>query len=129
MAANTDPIFKKTPMVYAAQLTDADTTVAAPMGDIGGEGALIQSILCSTDDSATVNLQFYLNDGILDHYIGRVPVPTNSGHGAALVEALETLAPDLHELYVPSGWTLKVGCLATMTAAKVTDVVGLGGDY
>lgn len=129
MAANTDPIFKKNRQAYPAQLTDADTTVAAPMGTTGGEGAIIESILCSTDDTSTVDLQFYLNDGAIDHYIGRVPVAAGSGYGSALVEALSILAPDTHELGIPQGWTLKVGCLATMTAAKVTDVVGLGGDY
>lgn len=130
MAANTSPIFEKAPKVIAAQFTISDTTTPKSLGTIGSEGMRIDSIMCSTNDTTAVNLSFYLNNGATDFYIGVVNVPIGSGYTTvARVEALNTLAPALGYLVVPAGWTIKAGCVATMTTAKVTDVVAMGGDY
>lgn len=130
MAAGTSPIFEAEVRILGVQLTSADTTVQKSVGTIGSNGTRIDSIMCSTDDTSAVNLKFFINDGSTDHYIGVVAVPIGSGYTTvARVEAMATLAPTLGYLVIPSGYLLKVGCVATMTAAKTTDVVAMGGDY
>lgn len=130
MAAGTSPIFEAAVRILAAQLALADTTVAKSLGTIGANGTRIDSIMCSTNDTAAVNLDFYINDGSTDHYIGVVNVPIGSGYTTvARVEAMAILAPTLGYLVIPSGYTLKVGCVASMTTGKITDVVAMGGDY
>jgi hypothetical protein len=130
MAAGTSPIFEAAVRVLGIQFTSADTTTPKSFGTIGSNGTRIDSIMCSTNDTAAVNLAFYINDGSTDHYIGVVNLPIGSGYTTvARVEAIATLAPALGYLVIPSGYTLKAGCVATMTAAKTTDAVAMGGDY
>ena len=130
MAAGTSPIFEAAVRVLGAQFTSSDTTTPKSLGSIGSNGTRIDSIMCSTTDTAAVNLAFYLNDGSTNHYIGVVNVPIGSGYTTvARVEAMATLSPTLGYLIVPNGWTLQAGCVATMTSAKTTDVVAMGGDY
>ena len=130
MAASTSPIFEAAVRVLGIQLAIGDTTTPKSFGTIGANGSRIDSIMCSTNDTAAVNLAFYLNDGSTDHYIGVVAVPIGSGYTTvARVEAMSILSPSLGYLVVPSGYTLKAGCVATMTTAKTTDVVAMGGDY
>lgn len=130
MAANTAPIFELVVRALGIQFTSSDTTTAKSFGTIGSSGTRVDSIMCSTNDTAAVNLAFYFNDGSTNFYVGVVNVPIGSGYTTvARVEAMSILSPSLGYLVVPSGYTLKAGCVATMTAAKTTDVVAMGGDY
>lgn len=130
MAANTSPIFEEIPTVKGVQFTSADTTTKKTIQTGGTDGTRIDSIMCSTDDTAAVNLMFYVNDGTTDLYLGNVNVPAGSGYTTVpRVEAISTLAPLTGYLVLPSTFVLKAKCLATMTAAKTTDVVAMGGDY
>lgn len=132
MPANTTgPIFELEPKVWSITLTNADTTVQKTMGAVGANGARIDSIRCCTDDTSAVNLKFFLSNGETDFYLGVVSVPSNSGYTTIpIVEAVNTLSySNLLYLIVPAGWTLKVGCVATMTAAKTTTVTAIGGNY
>lgn len=128
--ANTSPIFEANVRVLGIQFTSADASALKSFGTIGANGTRIDSIMCSTNDTAAVNLAFYINDGAVDHYIGNVNVPIGSGYTTvARIEAMSTLAPVLGYLVIPSGYLLKANCVATMTSAKVLDVVAVGGDY
>jgi len=130
MAAGTSPIFEAAVRDLGIQFTSADTTTKKSLGSIGSNGTRIDSIMVSTNDTTAVNLAFYINDGSTDFYIGVVNVPIGSGYTTvARVEAIATLAPILGYLVLPTGYTLKAACVATMTAAKTTDVVAMGGDY
>ena len=130
MAAGTAPIFEAAVRILGAQFTSTDTTTSKSLGTIGANGTRIDSIMCSTNDTTAVNLAFYLNDGSTDHYIGVVNVPIGSGYTTVVrVEAMAVLSPTLGYLVVPSGYTLKAGCVATMTSAKTTDVGAMGGDF
>jgi hypothetical protein len=137
MAAGTSPIFEAAVRILGIQFTSTDTTTAKSFGTIGANGTRIDSIMCSSNDTAAVNLAFYINDGTTDHYIGVVNVPIGSGYTTvARVDAMTTLqptnvsgAPQLGYLVIPSGYTLKAGCVATMTAGKTADVVCMGGDF
>jgi hypothetical protein len=130
MTANKEPIFELIPIDKGLQFTSADTTTKKTLVTGDTDGTRIDSIMCSTNDTAAVNLAFYINDGGTDFYIGNVNLPIGSGYTTvARVEALATLAPQTGYLWLPSGYTLKCNCVATMTAAKTTDVVAMGGDY
>lgn len=130
MTANNQPIFELVPTIKGQQFAAADTTTKKTLQTGGTNGTRIDSIMCSTNDTAAVNLQFYINDGSTDFYIGVVNVPIGSGYTTVVrVDAIATLSPSLGYLVLPATYTFKVACLATMTAAKTTDVVAMGGDY
>jgi hypothetical protein len=129
MAANIDPIFEAVPVVEGQQFTSADTTAKKSLVTGGANGTRIDSIMCSTNDTAAVNLAFYINDGATDLYIGVVALPIGAGYTTVpRIEGMATLN-GLGYLVLPSGHILKCNCVATMTAAKTTDVVVMGGDY
>ena len=130
MAANTSPIFELTVKNAGVQFTSTDTTAKKTLYTGIGSGGRIDSIPCSTNDTAAVNLAFYINTGGTDYYIGVVAVPIGSGYTTvARVEAMTTLSPTLGYLVLASGDILKAACVATMTAAKTTDVAAQLGDY
>ena len=96
----------------------------------GSNGSRVDSIMCSTNDTTAVNLAFYINDGSTDYYIGNVNLPIGAGYTTvARVDAISTLAPTLGYLALAPSYVLKANCVATMTSAKTTDVVAMGGDY
>lgn len=129
--ANTAPIFVGavtcgTPQTFAS----GDTTTKKTLLTAGSSGARIDSIMVSSDDTAAVNLAFYITISGTDYYIGNVNVPIGSGYTTvARVDAITTLAPTLGYLALPAGALLKANCVATMTAAKVLTIVPMGGDY
>ena len=131
MAANTSPIFEEvitcgTPQTFAS----GDTTTKKTLVTAGSDGTRIDSIMCSTDDTTTVNLAFYISISSTDYYIGNVNLPIGAGYTTvARVDAITTLAPILGYLALPASALLKCNCVATMTAAKTTTVVPVGGDY
>ena len=134
MAANTQPIFKIALDAGGVQFTSADTTTKKTLitGNTGGNnaGTLVESINVCSNDTAAVNLAFYVNDGSTDFYIGNVAIPIGAGYTTVvLVEALRTLRPDLGFLTVKAGHVVKVNCVATMTAAKTVDICWQGGSY
>lgn len=132
MAANTTgPIWELVPAVFApAQFTSADTTAKKTIATFATNGSRVDSIMCSTNDTTTVNLAFYIATGGTDYYIGVVNLPIGSGYTTVdRVDAMIKLAPVLGYLAGPTGATIKVNCVATMTAGKTTDIVPMGGDY
>ena len=130
MAQNTSPIFELVPTDKGVQFTSTDTTAKKSIQTGGTNATRIDAVYCSTNDTATVNLAFYINDTVTDFYIGNVNLPIGAGYTTIpRVDALATLAPTLGYLVLPSGYILKTNCVATMTAAKTTDVVATGGDY
>lgn len=131
MAGNTSPIFSATPHVSGAQFTSADTTTKKTLLTAAANGTRIDGITVCTNDTAAAPLAFYINDGTTDYYLGVVPVPIGSGYTTiSRVDALATLGPSLTAaLILPTGYILKAACVATMTAAKVTDVICLAGDF
>ena len=131
MAANTEPIFELIPSNGTPQtFTSADTTNKKTIATGDTDGTRIDSIMCSTDDTTAVNLAFYIEQGGTDYYIGNVNLPAGSGYTTVpRIEAMTSLAPYLGYLVLENGNDLKVNCVATMTAAKTTTVVAMGGDY
>ena len=132
MPPNTNPIFELTVVSAGVQLTSTNTTDLQSVMTAGGNGTRIDGIFCSTDDTSAVNLAFYINDnGTDDWYIGNVLVPTGSGYTTvARVDALATLGIGSPKyLALTQNYSLKVACVATMTAGKTTTILVVGGDY
>ncbi len=130
MPANTSPIFELVTTDKGVQFTSTDTTAKKSIQTGGTNGTRIDSIMCSTNDTVAVNLAFYINDTVTDFYIGNVVLPIGAGYTTiARVDAIATLSPTLGYLVLPSGYILKANCVATMTAAKTTDAIAMGGDY
>ena len=132
MAANTSPIFERLPSNGSPQtFTSADTTSKKTVWTADAtNGSRLDSIMVSTDDTSAVNLAFYITISSTDYYIGNVNVPIGSGYTTvARVEAMLTLSPYLGYLALAPSALLKCNCVATMTAAKTTTIVPMGGDY
>jgi hypothetical protein len=118
-------------VVAGTQFTSADTTTKKTLATAGANGTRIDGILVSSNDTAAVNLQFYVNDGSTDFYLGVVAIPAGSGYTTiARVDAIATLAPaNVRALILKGTYVLKAAALATMTAAKVLDCLVCGGEY
>ena len=119
--------------------TSSDTTTFKTVYTAGANDAVVKQLNARTNDSTAVNLVVVINDGTTDRVIGTVNVPINSGSTGAIasVDLLGgTLIPSLpfdqngkRVLPMQGGDILKIGCLATMTAAKTTDVTGFAEEY
>lgn len=130
MAQNTAPIFELVPTVAPQTFASGDTSTVKDVQTGGTNGTRIDSIMCSSNDTAAVNLAFYIYVGATAYYIGNVLVPVGAGYTTvARVDAMATLSPGLGYLVLPSGAKLQANCVATMTAAKIATVVAMGGDY
>ncbi len=131
MTANVaGPIWEIVPFSVGQQFTSADTTTKKTLVTAGSNGSRVDMIACDTNDTTAVNLAFYIGHSGTDYYIGNVSVPIGSGYTTVIrVEAIATLSPVLGYIALGPSDTLKVNCVATMTAAKTTDVVAMGGDY
>ena len=132
--ANVNPIFEANVKNAGVEFTSADATSKKTVytGNSSGNnaGSRIDSLMISTSDTSDVNLAFYVTVGGTDYYIGVVKVPTGSGYTTVpRVEGLTTLSPTTGYFVLGPGDVLKAACVATMTAAKVTDVVAQLGDY
>lgn len=131
MPANTAPIFTIVPHIEAQQIVPADTTTKKTLFTPGANGSRIDAIKCSSNDTAAVVLNFYLTISAVDYFIGSVSVATLLGYSGALsADAVSQIGEvSLGALVLPSTAVLKVAANATVTAAKVVDVVAIGGDY
>jgi hypothetical protein len=105
----------------------------------GADDSNVKAILATTNDTTTINLAIYLTRGAVDYLIGTVNVPVASGTNgsAGTVDLLSASAfpglplDNVGKRYIPmkTGDTLKIGAIATMTAAKTCWVSVLGEDY
>jgi hypothetical protein len=139
MAKQTSLYLPKATNNQSITLTSSDTTTAKLSFTAGGDDSDVKSIIACTNDTAAVNLQIYVTRSSVDYLIATVNVPIASGSNGTVnaVDLLNSsacagLPLDLvGKRYIPlkNGDTLKIGCLATMTAAKTTWVSVFGYDY
>lgn len=130
MASNlVGPMWEKIPVVNGVIILPADTTAKKNIATGGADGTRIDQISISSNDTAAVNLAFYIADGGTDYYIGNVPVAISAGYLAVdRVEGIAKLSR-LGYLFLESGQILKVNAVVTITAAKQVDIVTTGGDF
>lgn len=131
MTANFKPVFELTPVNAGVTVVNADGTNKKTIYTAGANGGRIDGILVCSDDTAAVNLAFYINDGSADLYIGNVSVPIGSGYTTvAKVDGLAALKPTYQNfIQMKAGYILKCNAVAAVTAAKTVTVVAIGGDF
>lgn len=131
MAANVNPLFELTPVNSGVIFENADGTGLKSIYTAGANGGRIDGISICSNDTAAVNLAFYINDGASDLYIGNVNVPIGSGYTTVVkVDGLVNLRPYYQNfIALKAGYILKCNAVVAVTAAKTVTVVALGGDY
>ena len=139
MAKSTNLNFTQEINVLGKRLTSTDTTGFVTLYTATTDDAVVKSITATTTDTAAVNLKIAINDGTTDFLLGTVRVALASGTDGAVSSVdilgsglLPGLPRDLNNrtiLPLKNGYILKVGCLATMTAAKQTDVIAVVEEY
>lgn len=136
MAVNTNPIFLASRQCWAAELDNADGTTPATLATAGTNGLVIEAISATSTDTAAVELDLSVTDGTNTWVVGSVSVPAGSGTDGGTTAAVDLLQqtdlPWLRDdltIALASGWSLKVGAHAAITAAKVVHVVAFGGEY
>jgi hypothetical protein len=134
MAANTSPIFGLTAKLAEVAIDNAAGTTKQTVYTPGTDGGVLTHINVTTDDTADVDMEVYINDGSTSYLIGTVTVTTLAGTDGTepavdLVDA--TMIPIFSEgyLFLPSGYTVEVAPSAAVTSAKYAYVVGVGVDY
>ena len=104
----------------------------------GAFGGMVESLMCSINDTAPVNVIVYCMDGVTTvHPLGIVNVPINSGNlgTAANVDLINGLVGlpinSVFKKYIPlkANMTVKVAVLAAMTANKYCYVHSSGVDF
>lgn len=133
MAANTSPIFGLTAKLAEVDIINADGTTKNTIYTAGTDGGVIKHINVVSDDTATVEMQVFVNDGTTSYLIGTVDITTLAGTDGSepAVDLCDAnLIPLLAEpLYIPSGYTIEVAPKAAVTSTKTVWVVGVGVDY
>lgn len=120
-------------------MTSADTTALKTCFTAAATDSDVKAIVVATNDTAAVNLLLYITRGGVDYLLGTVNIPIASGSNGTVVsvDLLNAISnpglplDNVGKRYLPlkTGDTLKVACLATMTAAKTTYISIFGQDY
>jgi hypothetical protein len=139
MAKSTNLNFTQEINLVGKRLTSTDTTTFVTLYTASTDDAVVKSLTVTTTDTAAVNLKIAINDGTTDFLLGTVRVALASGTDGAVASVdvlgsslLPGLPRDLNSrsiLPLKNGHILKVGCLATMTAAKQTDILAIVEEY
>lgn len=126
-------------------LTSADTTTPKLAFTAGANDSDVKAIIAASNDTAAVNLQLFIVRGAVNYLLGTIGIPAGAGNDG-VGASIDMLARDtgfipapilglpldnVGKPYIPlkSGDTLKIGCVATMTAAKTCYVSFFGEDY
>jgi hypothetical protein len=112
----------------------ADAKVVYTAGAYGG---IVESLMVSISDTVTVNLIVYAMDGTTVHPLGLVNIPLSSGNALSVpnVDVINGLVGlpinSVSKKYIPlrANMTLKVACLAAMTANKYVWAKSTGVDF
>ena len=135
MAANQLAIFQKNPSTPCQTIAAADTTTQKTLVTAGLEGALIDNISVTSDDTASAIVVLTINDGSTDCQIGEVTIPIGAGTDGSTpaVNLFDSAAlPFLqgaNSLPLGASAILKANAKVTLTAGKVLNFVTFGGDY
>jgi len=138
MAANQSPIFGLTPKTNAVTFVNADGTTAKTLVTAGANGCRVLSINVTSDDTATVTIQPYVQllGAGSNYLLGGKAVVTLSGIGASPVTSVQVLDPAQIAALLADGSLqlagtdlLKVAPVAAVTAAKTVTIVAQWIDY
>jgi hypothetical protein len=140
MAFSNVPIYPQKIQAWSVQLVNGTGTGQVVLMAAGTNGSIVESINVTSGDVANVFV-LYAFDGTTLHVLGEMAIAANAGNAAAgTTAALDVLRSGIIPgipidangnpvLYVPSGWSLKVSAVTTITSGKSWDVVAMGADY
>lgn len=133
MSTNKDPVFNDTAKNGLVQFVNSDGTNADTVFTAGAEGATLNQLTATSDDTSAVTLSLAINNGTLTNIIGQVVVPI--GSGTTTTAATNLLDPDKIRMLQADGSlvleaanTLEVNATVAVTAAKTVYVTAAAGD-
>jgi len=134
--------FTSAPFNKVTQFTITDTTIAKDILNVDATfDRRIYGIAVFTDESAAKDVVISISDGTTTWKLTTVAIPLNSGNTNAVVPVdvftHTQLAPYIKQrdaagapyLNIPKGWSLRLNYSATMTTAKIANVVVNGETY
>jgi hypothetical protein len=135
MAANTSPIFALSANLTELTFVNGDGTTAKTAFTAATDGSVLQHLNAVSDDTATVEMEVYVDDGTTAYLLGTIDVVTLSGTDGTN-PAVDLMSPSLipglgpdGELFLKTGYTVEVAPKAAVTAAKTVTIVAIGIDY
>lgn len=133
------PVFPQTIKNGQVQILPADTTSLKTIYTAAANGSVVSSILMSSTDTTSRDVQFYVTIGGTDYLLATVSCLLNSGftNAVPLISVLDhanfaTQLVDSHGnrcLYLASGSVLKAKVLVAVTAAKAISLFAQAGDF
>lgn len=139
MAVTATPIFPQTILSPVVQILPADTTTLKTLYTAGANGGVVMNIHVGSTDTASKDLQFYLNIGGTDYLLSTLAIPANSGftNSVPMVSVFAStqfanMLVDVNgneALYLTASSVLKVKSLTTVTTAKAISIIGQCGDF
>jgi len=133
--ANTDPIFLKDVKTPNVQLTNASGTAVQQIFTASADGGAITELTATSTDQVARIITLGVNNGTASRVIGEVSVPAGSGTNGTLpainlldATAIPILDADL-SLLLEGTFVLEVNAKVAVTAARVIDIVGVGGNF
>ena len=142
MPVTSTPAFSQGINVGVSKIVTADTTTLKTVFTAGANGSLIDSILVSSDDTSSRDLQIWTTISSVDYLLATISIPANAGFtsGASIISildhvrfgsttGLQILDPNGNKLLrLKAGEILKVKVLITVTAAKTIYIRASGAD-
>lgn len=144
MAVSNLPIF---PVVIQSALQTfvaVDATTLKTIVTAGTNGTKVELLSVTSTDTAAKDIQLWINDGTTSALLGTASIIATSGFinsapAISLFNALNTSGQPLimstfdsngnKYLYLKTGWSLKVGTTANVTAAKTIYVTAQYTDF
>lgn len=135
MAANTNPIFPDTLDGGTQSFVNADSTSSKTLYTAPSDGARIDGISATSDDTSDVVFKVIINDGSNDRQVGEVTVSAGAGTNGT-VKAKKVLnstdlpwLDDSGSVFLKGGWALKLAAKTAVTSAKTVSFVAFAGAY
>lgn len=134
MAVNHDPVLLGKVQNWPKRVVNADSTNAVTLIPSTTDGALVNTICVTSDDTVARTFQLIIHDGTNDDVVGEFTVPAGAGTGTTVPVRLldHTLFPWLDRsgyLLLSAGKSLKVRAKVAVTAAKIVYFYATGGEY
>lgn len=136
MAQN--PLFVGTIKTPVAQIQNSDGTNAVTFFTAGVSGSKLEAIAATSTDTSAVVVQAIITVSSVDYVVGEINIPAGSGTNGTS-EAVDVLnVTDLpwltgdgvnQCLLLASGVPLKFKAKTTVTAGKIIQLFGQGGDF
>lgn len=139
MANSNVPMFVQTITTGVQQVLPADTTSLKTLVTAGANGSRVSSIVVSTTDTTTRDLQLWLTRSATSYLIGTVNIPLSAGNvnsapsinilGNSQIPGLPLDANGNPYIDLKAADVLAIATTTTVTAAKAENAVAVCGDF